>query len=356
MERPLSPPARAARLAPLLARLLVGSGLLPLLLWLADRLTIARDASGRLRFPFVRSARSGTYQILLFHRVNDDQEPYFTGVPVETFRSQAGMLARYWNVLPLRELVDLAARGALPRRAVAITFDDGYRDNYQFAYPVLSELRLPATIFLATGSIETGRPLWHDRIFDAFRRTRARHLAVGALDLPMDSPDRKLRALHALLNELRARTPGEREAVVRAALAALDLEENPALGDRMLTWAQAREMRAGGVDFGAHSVTHPILTRMPLEEAMGEILTSRRDVQEHVGAPVELFAYPNGSRSDFNEPLKAGLRDAGFRAAVTTIWGSNPAAGDPFELKRLGSWDVDSRVAALRLGWYRMAG
>jgi peptidoglycan/xylan/chitin deacetylase (PgdA/CDA1 family) len=304
----------------------------------------------------VRPRGPRAYQILLFHRVNDDQEPYFTGVPVARFRAQAEVLARHWTVLPLRELVALAARNALPGRAAAITFDDGYRDNYECAFPILSEFGLPATIFLATGAIDTGRPLWHDRVFDAFRRTRAPRLRVGALDLPLDTPERRLRALHSLLQDLRARTPEDREAAVRAAIAGLELEENPGLGDRMLTWDQVREMHAAGIDFGAHSVSHAILTRMPLEAAIREILDSRREIQQRVGAPVDLFAYPNGSRSDFNEPLKEGLRDAGFQAAVTTIWGSNPASADPFELKRLGAWDVDPGMAALRLAWYRISG
>jgi peptidoglycan/xylan/chitin deacetylase (PgdA/CDA1 family) len=354
--RPVSRPAWIARLALPLARLLAAAGLLPVLLWLADRVTLARDARGRARPPFVRATGPRAYQILLFHRVNDDQEPYFTGVPVARFRAQAEILARHWNILPLGELVDLAARNALPRRAAAITFDDGYRDNYEFAYPVLSELRLPATIFLATGAIETGRPLWHDRVFDAFRRTRARRLALGPRELPLDTPDQKHRALHALLEDLRARTPEDRELAVRSALAALGLTENPVLADRMLTWAQIREMHAQGIDFGAHSVSHPILTRMPLEAAMREILDSRRAIRERLDAPVDLFAYPNGSRDDFNGPLKEGLRAAGFRAAVTTIWGNNPATADPFELKRVGSWDADPRLAALRLGWYRISG
>lgn len=356
MERPVSSPGWPTRLLSFFARVLAGVGLLSAALSLMDRLALARDARGRPRFPFVRPAGEGSYQILLFHRVNDELEPYFTGVPVATFRAQARMLARHWNVLPLRELVDLAARGRVPRRGVAITFDDGYRDNYEFAYPVLAELRLPATIFLATGAIETGCPLWHDRVFDAFRRTRAQRLVLGPLNLSMDSSARKSRALDGLLQHLRAQTPEEREVAVCAALRALGLEENRALGDRMLTWAQVGEMRAGGIDFGAHSVTHPILTRIPLEEALREILDSRHQVEKHVGAPVDLFAYPNGSRSDFNEVLKALLRDAGFRAAATTIWGSNPVKGDPFELKRVGAWDADPRASALRLGWYRVSG
>lgn len=356
MPRSPTPPAPAGRPAPPLARWLTALGLLPALLWLADRLRLARDPGGRLRFPFVRAGGPRVYQILLFHRVNDEQEPYFPGVPVERFRAQAEMLARHWDVRPLRELVELASRDALPRRAAAITFDDGYRDNYDFAFPILSWLGLPATIFLATGAIGTDRPLWHDRVFDAFRRTAARHLRVGDRDYPLDTPEQRERALHVLLGDVRSRTPEDRETAVRAALAALGLEENPALGDRMLTWTQIREMEAAGIDFGAHSVSHPILTRMPLEDAMREILDSRRVIQAHVIGPVDLFAYPNGSRGDFNEAIKTGLREAGFRAAVTTIWGSNPPAADPFELRRVGSWDLDPRVAALRLGWYRAAG
>jgi hypothetical protein len=91
-----------------------------------------------------------------------------------------------------------------------------------------------------------------------------------------------------------------------------------------------------------------------LAEAMEEIAASKHAIEQHVHAPVRLFAYPNGNREDFNEPLKQGLRDAGFLCAVTTLWGTNDRQTDLFELRRMGIWDTDQRLAALRLGWYKM--
>ncbi|HEU4333776.1 MAG TPA: polysaccharide deacetylase family protein [Candidatus Eisenbacteria bacterium] len=340
----------------LLGRMASVPGLLGAAIRLSDRLTLARRSDGRVGFPWIRPARERSYQIVVFHRVNDEGDPHFAGVPVETFREQADLFARHWTIRPLRELVESAERGSLPPRAAAITFDDGYRDNYRHAFPILAERRLAATVFLATGAIETGRPLWHDRIFDAFGRTRAPRLRWSGLDLPMETPDSKRRALHALLRALRAMTPAERDASIPGVLASLDLEENPALADRMLTWDQIREMKAGGIDFGAHTVSHPILTRMPLDAAMREILESRREIEARTGEPVDLFAYPNGTESDFDRPIQEGLRAAGFRAAVTTVWGTNVAATDRFALRRVGPWGSDPRTAALRLGWYRVAG
>src|SRR5262249_51726647 len=109
------------------------------------------------------------FQILGYHKVSPDPHPFFAPVAPEVFEKHMQFLQRCYSVMSLQELVNRATRGDVPERAVAITFDDGYRDNYEYAFPILKKYRLPATIFVATGAIGTGELIWHDRVFDAFR-------------------------------------------------------------------------------------------------------------------------------------------------------------------------------------------
>ena len=107
---------------------------------------------------------------LSYHRVNDSGHPFFGGTPTRLFRRQMDLLRSRFDVQPLRVLTS----GDVPRNAVAITFDDGYRDNYTHAFPILRELGIPATIFLVTEAVDGNGMIWHDRIFDAYHRTAAR--------------------------------------------------------------------------------------------------------------------------------------------------------------------------------------
>jgi len=112
---------------------------------------------------------SRRFQILVYHKVSPDTHPFFEPTHPVVFEQQMQFLKQCYQIMPLTELVERAKRGDVPDRAVAITFDDGYRDNYEFAFPILKKYGLPATVFVATGAIGTGEILWHDRIFDAFR-------------------------------------------------------------------------------------------------------------------------------------------------------------------------------------------
>ena len=139
--------------------------------WSRRIVSLSSRAPGVTR-AFLASTRPRRFLVLCYHRVNDDAHPFFTGIPVALFRRQMEALRRHFTVLPLAELAERARRKDLPRNGVAVTFDDGYRDNYTNAFPVLRDLGLPATIFLTTDSLDRNALLWHDRVFDAFHRTR----------------------------------------------------------------------------------------------------------------------------------------------------------------------------------------
>ena len=122
----------------------------------------------------------------------------------------------------------------------------------------------------------------------------------------------------------------------------------------MLTWDQVRRMAPHNVDFGGHTVTHPLLSRMPQEQVGWEVSECKHRIETELQAPVRYFAYPNGRGDDFTVANKEALRAAGYQAAVTTVWGLNHASTDRWELRRSGPWEEDEALFASKMDWYEL--
>jgi hypothetical protein len=195
--------------------------------------------------------------------------------------------------------------------------------------------------------------IWHDKVFDAFRRTSESTLTIDGKEYSLRSVPEKLYAMNNFLHILRMCSPGERDERIQKVTASMNLTGNLTNENEMLSWQEIEEMSRNNISFGAHTMTHPILTRMPLKDAVNEINASKETIEKKINSSVRLFAYPNGSRSDFNDDIKHILKEAGFLCGVTTLWGNNSRNIDPFELRRICMWDSDMRIAALRLGWHR---
>jgi peptidoglycan/xylan/chitin deacetylase (PgdA/CDA1 family) len=249
-------------------------------------------------------------------------------------------LRRRFEVLPLEELAERARSRKLPRNAVAVTFDDGYRDNYTNAFPLLRELGLPATIFLTTDALDRGGLLWHDRVFDAFHRSRNEEARAS---------------FTAELGRLRRVSPEERDRRIVSLLEELGVEENGASGWEKMSWPEAREMASQGISFGAHTVDHPILTRVSESEARRQIRESKERIEKELGSRITMFAYPNGGAADFNRSTEKLVEEEGFSLAVTTVAGANDESTNPFALRRTGMWGDDPELSILRLAWTRMS-
>ncbi len=289
---------------------------------------------------FLASSRPRRFLVLCYHRVNDDGHSVFPGTPLALFRRQMEALRRNFAVLPLQELWEKSRRGDLPENGVAITFDDGYRDNYENAFPILRELGLPATIFLTTDALDRGDLIWHDRVFDAFHRTRKADARAS---------------LAAELARLRRTSPGERDRRIEELLLELGIEPGAPRGWEKLTWQQVREMSRGGISFGAHTLDHPILTFVSEEEARRQIRDSKERIEKELGSKVTMFAYPNGGASDFNRSTERMVEEEGFSLAVTTVAGANDESTNPFALHRTGMWGSDPRLSVLRLALTRIS-
>lgn len=288
--------------------------------------------------------------MLLFHRVNTAADALFPReMTADRFRECLQWIAAWFNVLPLGEAILALARGTLPARALAITFDDGYADNAEVAVPILSELRLPATFFVSSGFLDGGR-MWNDTIIEAIRRTDKPSLDLSRWSLPevrTATIAERRSAIETLIGILKHRPPAERtdkvEAVASAAGAALP-------GDLMMTSKQLRALAASGMEIGAHTVSHPILAVVDDATARSEIADGRDRLASIVRQPVRLFAYPNGKpHADYTARDVAIVRSLGFDAAFSTAWGAASASTSRFELPRFTPWDRTPLRWALRL-------
>lgn len=289
-----------------------------------------------------------TLIVLAYHRVLDigDEEcfgadPELVSATVADFEWQMRFLRDHFAPVTFRQLIDRLDRGAdLPAHSVVVTFDDGHIDNYTLAFPVLRKLGLPATIFLSTGYIGSGSPFWFDRVASILRRARPGTFelkAIGYRGELTDMPSRH-RASSAVLHALKRVHESTR-------LACLDelssLEESQASATRSsppfaIDWDQVREMAQSGIEFGSHTVTHPILANVDQQQLERELVESRLAIESQTGQSVEVVAYPIGKRFAYDERVIAACRSAGYRLGVSYESGVNswPACA-PFELRRI---------------------
>ena len=281
--------------------------------------------------------------VLVLHRVLASPDALFPeAIDAARFDQMCGWLKSLFNVLPLDEAVRRLRAGSLPERALAISFDDGYADNYSQALPILVRHGLPATFFITTGFIGGGR-MWNDTVIEAVRRT-----ALSALDLrdlmggepsvyALDGSANRRAAIEAIIGQAKYLAIEERERVANEIAERADATLPT---DLMMTARQVVDMRRAGMQIGAHTVSHPILAKLDERAARREIQDSKRYLEDVLGERVGLFAYPNGKPGeDYTPGIVALARETGFDAAVSTAWGAAHRATDPFELPRFTPWD-----------------
>jgi peptidoglycan/xylan/chitin deacetylase (PgdA/CDA1 family) len=299
--------------------------------------------------------RSRRVPILTYHRVNDDRDPYFPSLPTEVFERQMAYVARAYRVLPLEEMVERLRRDDVPANAAAITFDDGYRDNLTHAAPILARHRLPATVFLATAFIGTSAVPWFDRVAAAFKAAVAPSFtAPWGATLPLATTAERLAALGRAQAYLKTLPhPDFAEQVRRISEVVAPPGGEPAK-NAMLSWDDVHALRGLGCGIGAHTVSHPILSRMGPEAQAREIGGSRQMIETACGVAPRAFAYPNGQPADYTETTVRLVREAGFQCAVTTRFGMNGRATAPLELRRGGPAEHHLPTFALKLVWYRL--
>ncbi len=286
--------------------------------------------------------------VVMYHRVitNPADDPFQLGMCVtkRRFREQIAFFRDYFEPIGLGEGVRRRQEGLpMPRRAVSITFDDGYVDNLSTAWPILREYGMPATVFVTTGERVDGPGLWWDRVIHAVANTTAPTLDLSSIGLNSVSGTLALGRLHragsltsllALLWEHDIDTTLEAVGCIEQALCPLP---NPNTLPARLSDEDIATLHREGVEIGAHTIHHPDLRMTSDERMQQELLEPKRTLESIIGATVDGFAYPRGL-SD-GRVIKA-VGNAGYRYAVATQRGLNRGGNNPFLIERMGAPDT----------------
>jgi len=305
-----------------------------------------------------RASPAGTaarLSVLIYHRVLAEPDPLNSGEPTGAeFETRLRWIKAQFHVMPLHEAIAGLRNGSLPERALAITFDDGYADNFDVALPILTRLGLHATFFVATGFLDGGR-MFNDTVVEAVRRFRGDELDLTSLGLdryPTGSLQARVTAIRSILHRVKY-LPLEARSEIADGIARRVGAALPT--DLMMTSKQVAAAAVAGIEIGAHTVRHPILARLDRAAARREIEDSRRHLERITGKPVRLFAYPNGRPgTDYTDETVALVRELGFFGAVTTSPGSAGVGDDPYQVPRFTPWARDTIRFGLQL--WRNAG
>ncbi len=294
-----------------------------------------------------RSLWARSLTVVNYHRIDDPNrrdfdsfKPNVSATP-EEFERQMDYLAKYFQVVSLKDVVAwLDGKKDLPPYAALITFDDGYLDNYASAYPILCKHNFPALIFLTTEHIGTDASFYWDLAGYCFAHTKNDSLTFPDGAVRHWSDQKQLEQVTKTWTEsLKSMPQAEKESHVQRLPELLGVSVPNGFFQRlMMNWDQVREMQKGGIEFGAHTLHHPILTRIPLEQVRAEVEGSKARIEQELGEPVLGFAYPNGQSTDLSGPIEKIVADSGIRAAFTLLNGPSllgEVKRNPYAIRRI---------------------
>ena len=280
---------------------------------------------------------------LNYHRFGDRTQsavdPGVYSATAESFDAQIRYLKKHCDLIGLSDLPDVLREGS-SRRAVLLTVDDGYRDNYEVAYPILKQHQVPAVIFLATGFLDQPRVAWWDEISWMVRESR---LAVARLPdrwkvEPLRlAPETTAAALSRVLGLVKTLTPQELALLLDDLAECLQTGRAPVTDQTApwMTWEMVREMRRNGIAFGGHTITHPILAYCSTDQQRTEIFGCKARIEQELGETIEAFTYPVGMRNSFNPQTMGLVQEAGYRWAFGFYSGYTVPNCNPYDLHRV---------------------
>ena len=284
----------------------------------------------------IRAQNSDGLRILMHHRFPAGQQA--------SLEAQCAHIRKYYHPISLTEVGQRLRSGqAFPPNSLAITIDDGYRDFFDTGYAIFQRYGIPVTMYLVTDFLDGKDWLWMDRIKYAIAQspleTLELPLAGEIMRLPLGTAGQRDRASH-LVRERAKRIPhGELLQLIESLprLLRVKFPGAPPAGMAPLRWDEVRQIDRQGVEFGAHTKSHPILANVWNRELVREeIAGSKRRIEAELGHPVEHFCYPSGQAVDVSEAAMDSVREAGFATAVTSEIGLAQPGDDPLMLHRIG--------------------
>lgn|GEM_PF-1328895 len=282
--------------------------------------------------------KKGGVVILMFHKIDDkcDQLP-LTICPAIFDRIISELVSRY-EIVPLESLI--AEDGSLivdDEVKFAITFDDGYRDNYENGFPILKKYKVPATIYLSYGHMEGQLYFWYEKLTSGVRNSQQQNIDLkdlGSEEFSLETQEDRDLAIYKLNFWLKNFTDQERMEKMDTILDRLEVDAKELSVSSMLSWEMVSEMADNNINFGSHTISHPILSRENKQSIEIEVVESKQLLKEKTGYSIDGFAYPNGTIDDYNDTVLEFVRTT-YQHACTTTPGINYKGQDPLQLKRI---------------------
>jgi peptidoglycan/xylan/chitin deacetylase (PgdA/CDA1 family) len=294
--------------------------------------------------------------VLNYHRIGNPEDDLFDpgvfSATADQFNDQISYLKRHLSPVTLEETLDFVGAASkqharkVPRCRVLITFDDGYLDNYEIAYPILRSHGVQGVFFLATSVVGSCQVPWWDHIAYVVKTARTRRFTLPyPVDLAVDIDRSGLtESLRTILELYKKPENTDSERFIRELAEKANGNELPSTLRRFLTWDEAREMIAGGMAIGSHTHSHHVLSQLAPDRQLEELSGSRAILKEQLGVEPDVLAYPVGKKASFTAVTQQMARDAGYRAAFSFYGGTNlPGEVSPYDVNRIGigdqSWD-----------------
>lgn len=277
-------------------------------------------------------------RILMYHRFSDP--PIKDWASPACFEEQVKHIRKHYRPFSLVGLIQYAERhGGMPEHAVVITVDDGYRDFYDYAFPILHRHGVPATLFATTGFVDRRLWLWPDKVTWLLKNARrvTADATFGSVILTAGQycEDFSNKCWQPLITHGLSIPDHEKHAFIADLANVLGLELPATIPEEFapISWEQLKELEAAGIEVGGHTVTHPTLGQVTEVQARDEIFGCRDELIEHLGAKPRTFCYPNGQPSDFQDFLLPLVEQAGFLGAVTAFADAN-GTSERFAMRR----------------------
>jgi peptidoglycan/xylan/chitin deacetylase (PgdA/CDA1 family) len=281
--------------------------------------------------------------VLTYHRIRSAgslQECWLDegvfGPDQHTFEKQIKWLKQHSTLLSEDNLLEVIQKPSFKEHYAVITFDDGYRDNYELAYPVLRAHSAPAIFFVCPGLLDQRRLGWWDII--AYMIKRSAKTSIDLLGATLPLCDRKTEAIRKLTSWMKSRKSTETENLLETLSTVCDVPfpSSAFQEGQLMTWEQIRELSRQGIGIGSHTQTHRVLATLTPEAQRWELLKSKSVLEERLGQPVRTVAYPAGSYHNFTPTSMKIARECGYDAAFSFHTGGNrPGQVEPYDLHRI---------------------
>jgi peptidoglycan/xylan/chitin deacetylase (PgdA/CDA1 family) len=293
-------------------------------------------------YPLFNRYTANTATVFMIHRVYPRGERGDGEISADHIEDFLRYLRKSkYNVISLTEYIDALKYQRDTYKTVVFTVDDGYRDFYLNAYPVFKKFEYPATVFLTSDFIEKKIFLWWNLIEYAINQTDKTEIQLdvdGFGSLSLESKQQRESAISRIVQYCKKVPDNDRAEMVCSLTKKLgvDMPGQPCGSIEPLSWDEVLEMSQNRIEFYPHSKTHPIMTRIPYDKKLEELIEPKKLLEEKLKHPLDIFAYPNGTVEDFDDETIKALRETGYKVAVTTIPGfdNTKVAGDPYRVHR----------------------